>query len=87
MHEDDDLYEILQVHQSAEQEVIEATYRRLARMYHPDVNTSPDATEVMKRLNYAYEILHDPHRRAKYDGQRTKRISAAPANRRSYVSA
>jgi DnaJ-class molecular chaperone len=33
-----DYYKILQVDPSAEQEVIEAAYRRLARMYHPDIS-------------------------------------------------
>lgn len=60
-------YELLQVDRRASLEVIEAAYHRLARMYHPDVNKSPDATEMMQRLNYAYSILSDAQKRAKYD--------------------
>jgi hypothetical protein len=60
-------YQILQVDQAAEQEVVEAAYRRLARIYHPDINASYDATERMKRINGAYEILRDPGKRANYD--------------------
>ena len=73
MQDQTDLYEILQVHPSAEREVVEAAFRRLARMYHPDVNNSPDANERMKALNLAYEILGDPAKRADYDRQRGNR--------------
>ncbi|MDX2051993.1 MAG: DnaJ domain-containing protein [Polyangiaceae bacterium] len=68
-------YKILQVDPSAEREVIEAAYRRLASKYHPDKDPSPDATARMKELNGAYEVLKDPERRAEYDRQR-KRIRA-----------
>ncbi|NLD43706.1 MAG: J domain-containing protein, partial [Chloroflexi bacterium] len=43
-------YRILQVDPQAEPEVIEAAYRRLARMYHPDVNNAPDCTQVMQQI-------------------------------------
>lgn len=70
MRDSDDYYETLQVHGSAEPEVIEAAYRRLARMYHPDTNASPDAASRMTRLNVAYATLSDAGRRAEYDTQR-----------------
>ena len=65
-----DLYAVLQVHDSAEPEVIEAAYKRLVRKYHPDVNGSPDATAIMQRLNAAYAVLSDPRKRSAYDQQR-----------------
>ena len=74
----DDLYAVLQVHDSAEPEVIEVAYRRLARKYHPDVNASPDATEIMQRLNDAYAVLSDPQKRSTYDHQRRARRQAEP---------
>ena len=67
MPQEPTLYELLQVDRRATQEIIEAAYHRLARMYHPDVNKSPDAPEMMQRLNYAYSILNDPQKRAEYD--------------------
>ena len=70
MHSTADWYEILQVHESAEPEVIEAAYKRLVRKYHPDVSASPNATELTQRLNQAYEVLRDPRKRAAYDQQR-----------------
>lgn len=44
-------YQTLQVDANASVEVIEAAYRRLARMYHPDLNPSPDAVPMMQRIN------------------------------------
>ena len=70
MPETEDLYEILQVHPTAHPDVIQAAYRRLAMLYHPDRNSSTEAAEMMKRLNLAYEILGDPDRRAAYDRAR-----------------
>ena len=67
-------YEILQVHQSAEPEVIEAAYRQLLRMYHPDVNNSAEAHEIIVQLNRAYEMLSDLAKRAEYDRSRTNQV-------------
>ena len=60
-------YDVLQVLPTAEQEIVEAAYRRLAQRYHPDVSDDPDAAERMKQLNAAYQVLRDPRRRAEYD--------------------
>ena len=76
MRNTDDWYEILQVHESAEPEVIEAAYKRLVRKYHPDVSASPNATELTQRLNQAYAVLSDPRKRAAYDQQRRGRKQA-----------
>ena len=73
MPEIGDLYEILQIHPTAQPEVVEAAYRRLARIYHPDVNPDPDAPNRMKELNIAYEALSDPESRERYDRDRTSR--------------
>ena len=60
-----DFYLILQVQPSAEPEVIQAAYRRLARKYHPDVDQNDSAQ--MQELNEAYEVLSSPDKRAAYD--------------------
>ena len=70
MPETEDLYEILQVHPSAHPDVIQAAYRRLALLYHPDTNPAPDASEMMARVNRAYEVLSDPEKRSEYDRSR-----------------
>lgn len=41
----------------AEKEVIDAAYRRLASKYHPDVNQLLDASERIKQINIAYDVL------------------------------
>ena len=52
-----DYYKVLQVRRGAGREDITAAYRRLCKLYHPDVNTSPDAEELMKQINMAYSAL------------------------------
>jgi curved DNA-binding protein CbpA len=65
-----DLYRVLQVEPSAEQAVIEAAYRRLARRYHPDLNRDdPSAEELMKRINEAFRVLGNAALRADYDAR------------------
>ena len=60
-----DYYLILQVQPSAEPEVIQAAYRRLARKYHPDVDQNNPAQ--MQELNEAYAVLSSPDKRVAYD--------------------
>jgi len=71
MENNRDLYKILQVDPSAEQEIIEAAYKKLALKYHPDHNKSENALKTMQDINGAYEILHDPFKRAKYNETRS----------------
>jgi len=72
-----DPYKVLQVDPEAEDEVIEAAYRRLAKKYHPDVAPGPDAQERMVRINQAWEMLKEPVRRAAVDRARTRSAGAA----------
>ena len=65
-----DPYKILQVDSEAEDEVIQAAYRRLARKYHPDLAASPDAANRMAAINAAWELIGEPAKRAAYDRQR-----------------
>jgi molecular chaperone DnaJ len=62
-----DLYEILGISREASGEDIKKAYRRLAREYHPDVNSDPAAEDRFKEITAAYEILSDPQRRHQYD--------------------
>jgi curved DNA-binding protein CbpA len=70
-----DLYQVLQLDPSAEPDVIEAAYKRLALKYHPDRNRDdPLAVERMKRINEAYRILGKPDLRAAYDARTGARL-------------
>jgi len=60
-------YDNLRVSRNAPPEVIKAAYRALSQRYHPDKNSSPDATRIMKILNDAYATLGDPEARRRYD--------------------
>ena len=81
MTTDPDYYSILQVDAHAEQEVIEAAYRRLATKYHPDVNEDTSAAHRMRDLNEAYGVLSDLKKRAAYDLGRSAREEATPCLR------
>lgn len=65
-----DHYQILGLPPSATPEQIKKKYRELARRFHPDVNPSPDASQMILGINQAYHILGDPGRRAAYDAER-----------------
>jgi hypothetical protein len=64
---DKDPYVILSVPTSATSSQIKQAYHRLARQYHPDLNKDPRASERMKDINWANDILSDPEERAQYD--------------------
>lgn len=60
-------YDNLKVTRNAPVEVIRAAYRVMAQKYHPDLNTSPQAAEVMRIVNEAWAALSDPAKRAEHD--------------------
>ena len=62
-----DLYKILELTFEATNEEIKDSFRRLARKYHPDVDSSPDAVKKFKDIKEAYDILINEDSRKKYD--------------------
>jgi len=62
-----DYYDVLGVSRGASQDEIQRAYRKLARTYHPDVNSDPAAEERFKEISEAYAVLSDPKTRERYD--------------------
>ncbi len=62
-----DYYATLGVDRKASQDDIQKAYRKLARKYHPDVNTSTGAEDKFKEVTEAYEVLKDADKRRTYD--------------------
>ncbi len=62
-----DYYSTLGVSRDATPEDIKKAYRSMARKYHPDVSSEPDAEDKFKEINAAYEVLSDSEKRALYD--------------------
>ena len=63
-------YQILQVDPNASSEIIDKAYKTLIKKYHPDLQTEENkiyATEMIKKLNEAYEILSNSEKRKLYD--------------------
>jgi curved DNA-binding protein len=61
-----DLYELLQVHSSAEPETIHRVYRLLAQRWHPDNRETGDVARF-RAVHAAYVVLSDPEKRAQFD--------------------
>lgn len=62
-----DYYSILGVSPTAHASDIKRAYRRLVQQFHPDINPDPQAAELIKAVNEAYDVLGDPVKRSAYD--------------------
>jgi len=73
-------YDIFGVPPTASSEDISAAHKSLAKMYHPDINSSEDANERMAILNEANEVLSDSVKREEYD----KRMGIKQSHKQRY---
>ena len=59
-------YEILNIPFNADTEDIKTAFRKLIKIYHPDLSTKDEKAKCLLIMN-AYRILSDDHRRNLYD--------------------
>ena len=62
-------YQTLEVQPDATPDAIKQAFRRLAKLFHPDRNTSASSQQKFQTINHAYEILIDPAKRRVYNQQ------------------
>lgn len=75
-----DFYVVLGVRREASDGDIRRAYKRLARVYHPDINPGDrEAAARFRDIAFAYETLVDPDRRHRYDRGETPSMSPAAA--------
>lgn len=66
-------YEVLGVSEQASTQEIKKAYRKLAKIYHPDVvKDNEEKTKKMYAIQEAYECLGDEENRKKYDKARLR---------------
>ncbi|NPV03093.1 MAG: DnaJ domain-containing protein [Brevinematales bacterium] len=68
-------YEILGVPRDSERGAIKQAYRKLVKLYHPDINK--DGERAFEEITQAYNTLIDPEKRAEYE-EKLKTRGKAP---------
>ena len=63
-------YSILNVSETAPHDEIKAAFRRMARLYAPDVNPDPSVTHRFEEILEAWGVLGDAAARREYDRSR-----------------
>lgn len=61
------LYAVLGLKAFSDGDAIKVAYKRMAKIWHPDVCKEPDATKRFQDINHAWSILKDDKQRRKYD--------------------
>jgi curved DNA-binding protein len=75
-----DFYDVLGVPRTASQKEISAAFRKLARKYHPDLNSGDKQAETrFKEISEAHEVLSDTKKKQLYDEFGENWASAAAA--------
>jgi molecular chaperone DnaJ len=60
-------YQVLQISTRASADEIKQSYRQLAKKFHPDVNGGRANSDLIIKINAAYEVLGDEQKRREYD--------------------
>ncbi len=66
----DDPYKVLGVSSSASMDEVKKAYRKMAKLYHPDMHPNdPNASKKMNEINEAYDMIMNPDKYAKARAQ------------------
>eukprot|EP00939_MAST-03C_sp_MAST-3C-sp1_P000673 g673.t1 len=63
----EDYYDILEIQRGVPKKEIKKAFYRLAKKYHPDLNSDKNASSRFKRINEAYSVLVSERSRHEYD--------------------
>lgn len=58
-----DPYKILGISPSATEDEAKAAYKKLAKKYHPDISTDPNASEIFNKISEAYSAVLERKKR------------------------
>lgn len=61
------LYAVLNVSPKATQKEIKEAFYRNSKIFHPDVNSTPEAKKKFQKISEAYQVLGNPLHRRNYD--------------------
>ncbi|KAI0326390.1 DnaJ-domain-containing protein [Cubamyces sp. BRFM 1775] len=76
-------YQTLDIPKNATRNQIKASFYKLSKKYHPDVNDDPGAKEKFQAVSEAYAVLGDERKRRAYDrslGEYTSRTHASTSH-------
>lgn len=54
---DDDPWVVLQIRPGSSKEAIQTAWKRLCKLWHPDINKAENALDMQQRINAAYDAL------------------------------
>ena len=81
-----DYYKILNISDSANQEEIKKSFRKLALELHPDHNPNdPRSEEIFKEITEAYGVLSDTKKKLEYDRFRNDYLAGRSSSRFQYT--
>ncbi|MDC1153237.1 DnaJ domain-containing protein [Nitrospinaceae bacterium] len=81
-----DYYKILNISDSANQEEIKKSFRKLALELHPDHNPNdPRSEEIFKEITEAYGVLSDTKKKLEYDRFRDDHLAGRNSSRFQYT--
>lgn len=67
-----DYYEILGVTKEADAKTIKITYKKLAKIYHPDVSKEENCNFKFTEITEAYDVIGNEEKRKQYDNDSYK---------------